>query len=75
MIRRGIVLSYLPNLFVGIFFKGIEIAPHGAFKHGWILRDDTEFGPQIMKSNCCYVDVINHNMTFYRIDCPKKSLY
>ena len=31
---------YLPNLFICVLFKWIQIASYSPFKHSWILRDN-----------------------------------
>ncbi len=66
--------KYLPYSCIIMLPQWVKVRPHSTIKKSGLLRNDAEFGTQIMQANCCYVDAINEDTAMSWFNYPEKCL-
>jgi hypothetical protein len=64
----------LPYNCIIVLPQWIKVRPHSTIKKSGLLRNNAEFGMQIIQANCCYVDASNEDTATAWFNYPEKHL-
>ncbi len=64
----------LPYNCIIVLPQWVKVRPHSTIKKSGLLRNNAEFGTQIIQANCCYVHAINEDTATGWFNYPEKHL-